>query len=230
MTTSNIVELRDAVVVLGDFPALAGVSLTVSKGEIVLLQGPNGAGKTTLLRACAGLVPIVRGKAMVLGHDLCADRHAVRQRVGLLGHNNGLFGDLTVRENVSFWAQLVGASNLEVDAVLERMGLSGRLADIRVAHLSAGQKRRCALANLVVRRAELWLLDEPHAGLDARGRDELDETLRQAVASGATVIIASHELERSRQLATRVAVVAGGQVAGSQGEGGQGDGGRAGAS
>jgi len=221
MNTSNIVELRDAVVVLGDFPALAGVSLTVSKGEIVLLQGPNGAGKTTLLRACAGLVPIVRGKAMVLGHDLCADRHAVRQRVGLLGHNNGLFGDLTVRENVSFWAQLVGATNLEVDAVLERMGLSGRLADIRAAHLSAGQKRRCALANLVVRRAELWLLDEPHAGLDARGRDELDATLRQAVASGATVIIASHELERSRQLATRVAVVAGGQVAGSQGEGGQ---------
>ena len=221
MTTSTIVELRDAVVVYGDFPALAGVSLTVIKGEILLLQGPNGAGKTTLLRACAGLVPIVRGKATVLGHDLCADRHAVRQRVGLLGHNNGLFGDLTVRENVSFWAQLVGAENLEVDAVLERMGLSGRLADIRAAHLSAGQKRRCALANLVVRRAELWLLDEPHAGLDARGRDELDETLRQAVASGATVIIASHELERSRQLATRVAVVAGGQVAGGQVDGGQ---------
>lgn len=216
MITSSIVELRDAVVVYGDFPALAGVSLTVIKGEIVLLQGPNGAGKTTLLRACAGLVPIVRGEAVVLGHDLCADRHAVRQRVGLLGHNNGLFGDLTVRENVSFWAQLVGASNLEVDAVLEHMGLGGRLAEIRVAHLSAGQKRRCALANLVVRRAELWLLDEPHAGLDARGRDELDETLRHAVAAGATVIIASHELERSRRLATRVAVVAGGQVDGGK--------------
>ena len=68
----------------------------------------------------------------------------------------------------------------------------------------------------MVRRAELWLLDEPHAGLDARGRDELDETLRQAVASGATVIMASHELERSRQLATRVAVVVGGQVTGRQ--------------
>ena len=218
MNTNSVVELRDAVVVYDDFPALAGVSLTVTKGEIVLLQGPNGAGKTTLLRACAGLVPIVRGMAIVLGHDLCADRHAVRQRVGLLGHNNGLFGDLTVRENVSFWAQLVGASKIEVDAVLERMSLSGRLAGIRTANLSAGQKRRCALANLVVRRAELWLLDEPHAGLDARGRDELDETLRQAVASGATVIIASHELERSRQLATRVAVVVGGQIVGRQAE------------
>lgn len=216
MTTASIVELHEAVVVYGDYPALAGVSLTVSKGEIVLLQGANGAGKTTLLRACAGLVPVVRGDAKVLGHDLRVDRQTVRKRVGLLGHNNGLFGDLTVRENVLFWAQLVGASNSEVNSVLERMGLGDRLADTRAAQLSAGQKRRCALANLVVRRAELWLLDEPHAGLDTRGRDELDETLRQAVADGATVIIASHELERSRRLATRIAIVDRGQVAGSE--------------
>lgn len=216
MTTASIVELHEAVVVYGDYPALAGVSLTVSKGEIVLLQGANGAGKTTLLRACAGLVPVVRGDAKVLGHDLRVDRQTVRKRVGLLGHNNGLFGDLTVRENVLFWAQLVGASNSEVSSVLERMGLGDRLADTRAAQLSAGQKRRCALANLVVRRAELWLLDEPHAGLDTRGRDELDETLRQAVADGATVIIASHELERSRRLATRIAIVDRGQVAGSE--------------
>lgn len=216
MTTASIVELHEAVVVYGDYPALAGVSLTVSKGEIVLLQGANGAGKTTLLRACAGLVPVVRGDAKVLGYDLRVDRQTVRKRVGLLGHNNGLFGDLTVRENVLFWAQLVGASNSEVSSVLERMGLGDRLADTRAAQLSAGQKRRCALANLVVRRAELWLLDEPHAGLDTRGRDELDETLRQAVADGATVIIASHELERSRRLATRIAIVDRGQVAGSE--------------
>ena len=209
---NNIVEMHDAVVVYGDFPALAGVTMSVGKGEILLLHGANGAGKTTLLRACAGLAPIVRGTAVVLGCDLRSDRQAVRQRVGLLGHNNGLFTDLTARENVAFWARLVGAGDDEIDASLVRMGLDGRLATIRVGQLSAGQKRRCALANLVVRRAELWLLDEPHAGLDARGRDELDATLQQAVASGATVIIASHEIERSRKLATRVALVSGGQV------------------
>lgn len=214
MTPVNVIEMHDAVVVYGDFPALAGVTFSVGKGEILLLQGANGAGKTTLLRACAGLAPIVRGTAMVLGHDMRTDRKSIRRRVGLLGHTNGLFTDLTVRENVTFWSRLVGAGDEEIDAALERMSIDGRLADIRVGELSAGQKRRCSLANLVVRRAELWLLDEPHAGLDGRGRDELDAILRQAVASGATVVIASHEIERSRQLATRVAVVSGGQVVG----------------
>lgn len=212
MTRASVVEMCNAVVVYGDFPALAGVTFSIDKGEILLLQGANGAGKTTLLRACAGLAPIVRGTAVVLGHDLRTDRNSVRHRVGLLGHNNGLFVDLTVRENVTFWSRLVDAGKEEIEAALERMGIDGRLADVRVGELSAGQKRRCSLANLVVRRAELWLLDEPHAGLDGRGRDELDAILRQAVASGATVIIASHEIERSRQLATRVVVVSGGQV------------------
>src|SRR6187551_971958 len=97
------VELTDAVAVLGDFPALAGASLVVERGEIVLLRGPNGAGKTTLLRLCAGLVPLNRGSGTVAGHDLRVDREAVRRRVGLLGHQNGLYRDLTVRENVDFW-------------------------------------------------------------------------------------------------------------------------------
>jgi len=84
-----------------------------------------------------------------------------------------------------------------------------------VGRLSAGQKRRTALACLVARRAELWLLDEPHAGLDAEGRDELDETLRAAAAAGATVIVASHELERAGALATRVVDVVAGQAGAS---------------
>lgn len=212
MTPENIIEMHDAVVVYGDYPALAGVTLWVGKGEILLLQGANGAGKSTLLRACAGLTPIVRGTAVVLGCDLRTDRNSVRHRVGLLGHNNGLFSDLTIRENVTFWSRLVGAGVEEVGAALGRMGIDGRLADVRVGELSAGQKRRCSLANLVVRRAELWLLDEPHAGLDRSGRDELDAILREAVASGATVVLASHEIERSRKLATRVVQVSGGQV------------------
>ncbi|MEO7574367.1 MAG: heme ABC exporter ATP-binding protein CcmA [Ilumatobacteraceae bacterium] len=204
--------MHDAVVVYGDFPALAGMTFSVRKGEILLLQGPNGAGKSTLLRTCAGLTPIFRGTAEVLGHDLRTERDLVRHRVGFLGHSNGLFSDLTIRENVMFWSRLVDAGDDETEAALERMGIGGRLADLRVGELSAGQKRRCSLANLVVRRAELWLLDEPHAGLDGGGRDELDAILRQAVASGATVILASHELERTRQLATRVVQVSGGQI------------------
>jgi heme ABC exporter ATP-binding subunit CcmA len=210
--TQPAVLLDDAVAVLGSFPALAGASLRVERGEIVLLSGPNGAGKTSILRLCAGLLPLARGRGEVFGLDLASQRDAVRTRVGLLGHRNGLYTDLTVAENVSFWGATVGASAVEVAAAIERLGVGGRLRDLPVRRLSAGQRRRTALACLVARRAELWLLDEPHAGLDAAGRDELDAVLRQAVTSGATAIVASHELERAGTLADRVVEVVAGQV------------------
>jgi len=208
----TVVHLSNAVAVLGQFPVLAGATITVERGEIVLLQGPNGAGKTSLLRLFAGLLPLVRGEGTVLGCDLRTNRAGVRKRVGLLGHANGLYSDLTVTENVRFWGATIGATDLEVSAALERMGLAQRLATVQVNKLSAGQKRRAALACLIARRAELWLLDEPHAGLDAAGRDELDATLREATRAGATIIVASHELERAGALASRLVEVVGGQV------------------
>ena len=207
-----VVQLEDVVAVIGAFPVLAGATLAVNRGDIALLRGPNGAGKTTLLRLCAGLVEIERGAGNVLGVDLTTDRWSVRSRVGLLGHANGLYHDLTVTENVVFWGRTVGATDDEVKRALSRMGLDGRLADVRVSRLSAGQRRRTALATLVARRAELWLLDEPHAGLDATGRDELDTVLRRAAEAGATIMVASHELERAGSLATRQIEVVAGQL------------------
>lgn len=206
------VELVDAVAVLGGFPVLAGATLSVRRSEVVLLRGPNGAGKTSVLRLCAGLLPLERGEGRVLGLDLATHRDAIRPRVGLLGHRNGLYADLTVAENVSFWGATVGATDDEVEAAMARLGVANRLRDVPVTRLSAGQKRRTALACLVARRAELWLLDEPHAGLDAAGRNELDTVLRQAVAAGATVVVASHELERAGSLADRIVDVVAGQV------------------
>ena len=212
MAGEKVIDFKDVVIVYDNFPAVAGATFSVDAGEIVLLQGPNGAGKTTLLRACAGLLPIARGTANVLGCDLSTNRLAVRSRVGLLGHANGLFQDLTVLENMLFWSRLVGAMRQDVDQAMIAMGISGRLGETQVAKLSAGQRRRCALASLIVRRAQLWLLDEPHAGLDAQGRDELDRTLRAARDAGATVIFASHEIERARSLATRSLMVTTGTV------------------
>lgn len=95
---------------------------------------------------------------------------------------------------------------------MARMNIDGRLADVPVSRLSAGQRRRTALASLIARRAQLWLLDEPHAGLDAEGRDELDAVLRAAAAAGATIVVASHELERAGSLATRQIEVVAGQT------------------
>ncbi len=206
----TVIELSGVVAVLGQFPALAGVDLTVQRGEIVLLQGPNGAGKTSLLRVCAGLMPIERGTGHVLGIDLATNREAIRSRVGLLGHANGLYLDLTVMQNLQFWASTVAATELEVSTAMATMRIDGRLAGVKASQLSAGQRRRCALASLIVRRAEIWLLDEPHAGLDAAGRDELDALLRSAVTSGATVVLASHERDRALGLATRTVTIDGG--------------------
>ena len=206
----TVIELSGVVAVLGQFPALAGVDLTVQRGEIVLLQGPNGAGKTSLLRVCAGLMPIERGTGHVLGIDLATNREAIRSRVGLLGHANGLYLDLTVMQNLQFWASTVAATELEVSTAMATMRIDGRLAGVKASQLSAGQRRRCALASLIVRRAEIWLLDEPHTGLDAAGRDELDALLRSAVTSGATVVLASHERDRALGLATRTVTIDGG--------------------
>src|SRR6187397_1376764 len=107
------VALEEAVVVLGRFPALAGATLRIDPGEILLIRGPNGAGKTTLLRLCAGRVPLARGRGRVLGCDLVTERKHVRPLVGVLGHRNGLYLDLTVAENVGFWAAAVGAGSDE---------------------------------------------------------------------------------------------------------------------
>ncbi len=207
-----VVQLHGAVTLLGRFPALAGIDLEVAAGEIVLLRGPNGAGKTTLLRLCAGLLPVARGQAVVLGHDLANRRQArsLRRRVGLLGHATGLYDELTVADNIHFWGRAAGASPTDIIAALTACGLDGRLAGLGVATLSAGQRRRTALACLLARRPELWLLDEPHGGLDQDGRDLLDDIVRQAVASGATVMLSSHELDRAAALAHRVVTIVGG--------------------
>jgi len=186
------VDLRGAVALVGRFPALAGATLRVAPGEVVLVKGPNGAGKTTLLRACAGLVPVVDGTARVLGVDLTADRRAVRRRVGLLAHATGLYDDLTVEANVRFWARAADSRGVDVEAALDRLGLAGRLRTVPVGRLSAGQRRRLGLARLVALHRPLWLLDEPTTALDAAGQALFGEILDRHLGDGGLAICATH--------------------------------------
>ncbi|HYL53570.1 MAG TPA: heme ABC exporter ATP-binding protein CcmA [Acidimicrobiia bacterium] len=194
---------------LGRFPALAGADLDVETGEILLLSGPNGAGKTTLLRLCAGLLPLRAGRAEVLGIDLARDRKRARASLALVGHETFCYDDLTVVENLRFAARASGHTDADADAALERVGLR-RVADVTHGRLSQGQRRRLALAIALARRPALLLLDEPHAGLDEQGRAILEDVVRAAPAQGCTVLLASHELDLARRLATReVRLVAG---------------------
>jgi ABC-2 type transport system ATP-binding protein len=209
---ASAVFLRAAVALAGRFPVLAGIDLTVAPGEILVLEGPNGAGKTSLLRACAALIPVTAGEAVVLGHDLRRSASAVRRQVGMLGHAAALYDELNVLENVRFAVRAAGAGVDGIDDALERMGLSGRLRRTAVGKLSAGQRRRVALAVLLARRPALWLLDEPHAALDASARILLGQVITEAVAGGATVLLASHEPDASLPLADRAVTLAGGRI------------------
>ncbi len=208
-----VVSIRSAVCLLDRFPALAGADLDVDDREIVLLAGPNGAGKSTLLRLLAGLLPLRSGSAVVLGHDLAdaAGRRAVRRELALVGHQTFCYDDLTTIENLRFAAQSTGRSPAAADGALEALGLN-RVAKVVHRRLSAGQQRRLAVAVALARDPRLLLLDEPHAGLDADGRELLDAIIAGAPALGRTVVIASHELGRARSLARREVRVVGGRV------------------
>ena len=181
---------------LGRFPALAGA---------------NGAGKTTLLRLCAGLLPLRSGSAEVLGVDLSVDRRSIRRSLALVGHETFCYDDLNVRDNIRFATRAAGRSAEDGDAALERLSL-GRVAAVAHGRLSQGQRRRVALAIALARDPKLLLLDEPHAGLDEESRSVLADIVHAAPAEGRTVLIASHELEIARQLATREVRISAGQL------------------
>jgi len=198
-------------VLLGRFPALAGLDLQLDTGTVTLVQGPNGAGKTTLLRLLAGLAPLESGSAQVLGHDVTKAKRQVRASVGLLSPATMLYDQLTIAENLEFWASLSRHDDVDLMAALDRVSMAD-FADQQVATLSTGQRRRAAIAVVAIRRPRLWLLDEPHAGLDQAGRDIVDGLIAGAIEAGATVVVASHELDRVRPLATHIATVAGGIV------------------
>ncbi|MGZ7019408.1 MAG: ATP-binding cassette domain-containing protein, partial [Acidimicrobiia bacterium] len=162
----------------------------------------SGSGKTTLLRLIAGLVPLYSGEAEVFDTDLTVDRRGARRNLALVGHETFCYDDLTVRENLRFVAQASGGSGEDAEPTIERLGL-GEVADLTHRKLSAGQRRRLALGGALVRNPQLLLLDEPHAGLDADGRDVLHEIVAAAPDEGRTVLMASHELDLARALATR---------------------------
>ena len=209
-----VVRLRSAVCLIGRFPALAGVDLDVARGETVLLSGGNGAGKTTLLRMVAGLLPIHQGEGEVLGIDLTEDRRSHRTRIGFVAQETGCYDDLTVRENLRFASRASGGSAAALDDAMAALELD-RLADVRHGKLSTGQRRRLALAVAIAREPELFLLDEPHAGLDAPGRAYLDDVLARAADEGRSVLIASHELDLVRPFASREVVLTNGQAHGA---------------
>lgn len=188
----SAVSLRAVTRVFDGLPAIIGVTLDVTLGEIVWLRGPNGSGKSTLLRVVSTVLSPTFGGGSVLGLDLQADRAQIRARTDLLGHQTRLYSDLSAAENLRFTCGLYGLDIGHVDAALERVGLA-EVRDVRVASFSQGMRQRLALARCLMRGPDVALLDEPYAGLDALARDIVDDLLVDAGRHGRTVLLASHE-------------------------------------
>ena len=203
------VQLRGIWLRLGRDAVLRGLELDVRTGESVTLLGSNGAGKSTLLRLIASALSPTRGEGRILGYDL-KDRASVREGVQLLGHDLGLYPDLTPRENLAFALRMHRQTG-DIDGALSQAGIQ-RAADRRVRFLSAGMKKRLSLACLSLLRRPLTLVDEPFANLDTEGRELAVSLLRQAQAAGSTLIIAAHEPELSLQVAGRALVLKDGKI------------------
>ena len=211
---SPVVALSDAVVLVGGFPLLSGVNLELSVTSLNVVTGANGAGKTSLLRLLGGLVTLTSGTGVVSGVDLrSGDLRELRRRVGWLGHEGSFYDDLSASENLTFAAKALARPTSEIAGVLDRVELSSR-ATTPAKQLSAGQRRRLGLAWLLLRRPELWLLDEPYASLDDEGRTFFDQLVGDVVKSGATVVVSAHDPLRSSALAPRTITLAGGLVVG----------------
>jgi heme exporter protein A len=167
---------------------VAGLSFAVGAGEALILTGPNGAGKSSLLRGLAGLLRFSAGGASLEGG---AAGLTTAEQTHYLGHADSLKSALTARENLGFWAALLGGSGLDEIEALRRLGLP-HVADFPVRALSAGQKRRVALARLMVAARPLWLIDEPTTALDAGAQDLFAEAMGQHLAGGGLIVVATH--------------------------------------
>jgi heme ABC exporter ATP-binding subunit CcmA len=176
----------------GAAPALVRVDLSIERGEAVVLRGPNGAGKSTLLRIVATALSPTYGGGSVLGFDLATEREEIRRRSELLTHRTRLYEELSARENLELFADLLGISRDRVGEALERVALAD-VADERVRTFSAGMRQKVAVARAIVRDPELLLLDEPTTGLDAAARQAVDDMMLRASREGRTLVIATHQ-------------------------------------
>lgn len=184
------ITLEAVALVRGGRTLFEGLNARVGSGRALTVTGPNGAGKTSLLRAIAGLVRLASGRIAFEG---CADpAEARRFHAHLIGHQDGLKSARTANDELLFQARWCGATRQAALAAAERLGLAAHLA-VDVRRLSAGQKRRLALARLLAAPRALWLLDEALAPLDAGGRALMGEIMAEHVAAGGLIIAAAHD-------------------------------------
>ena len=200
--------MAEAVSVLrGDRMVVTQLSFAVEAGEALVLVGPNGAGKTTLIRCIAGLLRLSAGQIRLEGAQ---PERTLGEECHYVGHLNGVKASLTVEENATFWSRYLGGASEQIEPALATFGLVAA-RDIPAAYLSAGQRRRLALARLLLAARPVWLLDEPAVSLDQAAQQVLTTVVDAHLATGGLVVAATHAplgFARSRELQLGVAAMA----------------------
>jgi heme exporter protein A len=188
----NLLETSKVECVRGDRPLVSGLSFSLRDGELLHIVGRNGSGKTTLLRTLCGLSQPNIGQIRWNSTDIHALGDDYRALLAYVGHANGVQGDLTAEENLHVATRLDNGTDTLVKGALERMGLT-RFAHLPTKVLSQGQRRRLALARLLVSKKNLWILDEPFAGLDADTVAVMEDILTDYLTRGCMVVVTSHQ-------------------------------------
>jgi ABC-2 type transport system ATP-binding protein len=183
-------------VVRGGHDVLPDLSLTVEEGTVTGLLGPSGCGKSTLMRSIVGVQVVAGGNVTVLGRP--AGTPSLRHEVGYVTQAPSVYADLTVRENLRYFARITGADRSRIEDVIERVGL-GAVAGNVTSNLSGGQRSRVSLATALVNEPKVLVLDEPTVGLDPVLRDELWRDFHQLAKGGATILVSSHSMEEASE-------------------------------
>ncbi len=211
-----MIKVRKLIKRFGLKTVLRGLDFDVEQGEFVALLGPNGAGKTTFLRILASLSRPSMGGVNIAGYRLPDQAAAVRRRLGVVSHLPLLYGDLTAEENLRFYGRMYGVRSLQerVREVLDLVGLTTRRRDL-VRTFSRGMQQRLAIGRAVLHDPDVVLFDEPHTGLDQDASAMLDTVLQEVAARGRTVVMTSHDLARTADLASRFDVISRGVISAS---------------
>jgi ABC-2 type transport system ATP-binding protein len=198
--TGHAVETHGLRKVFGTLAAVDGLDLTIRRGEVFGMLGPNGSGKTTTIRMLCGLMAPTAGSATVVGHDVEAEPEVVRRKIGYMSQRYGLYDDLTVAENLRFYATIYGlhgrAREQRLEEHMQALGLDTR-RDQLAGTLSGGWKQRLALGCATAHRPEMLFLDEPTAGVDPAARRTFWATIYELAQRGTTILVTTHYMDEA---------------------------------
>ena len=207
------IEAQGLVKTYGNFDVLRGIDLYVNKGEFITLFGPNGAGKTTLIKILSTLTEPTSGKLTISGHNARKDVQRIRSIIGVISHDPYVYENLTALENIKFFADLYGLSDIDDRSisVMHQVGLETRSHDL-VRTFSRGMKQRLAVARAIIHEPEILLLDEPYTGLDQHGAQLFGDMLSEIKGQNRTILMTTHSIDEGLGFSDRVGILAKGRI------------------